>query len=135
MPALLRLDRFQRFLVIGSLGFLVDATAFEACLKCGLPIVSARLIAFTMALIFTFLLNRSITYAQSDRPIIVQLLKYVVASSMGAAVNLISFFSIVALVPAAAKTPIVALAIATLAGLGANFTLYSVYVFRPGRLS
>jgi putative flippase GtrA len=124
------LQRFCRFLVIGGLGFLVDLTVFEGVSKAGLPIAVARLVSFALALVFTFLLNRSYTYAQGDGAIGAQFIKYVIASSMGAAVNLASFFMLVLLVPMATRMPSIALVFAVLAGLFVNFALYSAYVFR-----
>ncbi len=131
MANLIRFDRLTRFLVIGGLGFVVDAATFEIAWKAGLPIAAARLIAFATALVFTFLLNRNYTYDRCDGNIAAQFLKYVIASGTGGMINLASFFSIILLVSEATKMPLIALVFGTLAGLTANFTLYSVYVFRP----
>jgi putative flippase GtrA len=125
------LQRFRRFLVIGGLGFLVDLAAFECASRAGLMIAVARLMSFSLALAFTFLLNRSYTYAQDNGAIGAQFIKYIVASSTGAAVNLASFFMLILLVPMATRMPSMALVVGALAGLCANFALYSAYVFRP----
>ena len=123
--------QFSRFLAIGSLGFIIDAATFQILWQLGASIVVARLIAFIAALISTFLLNRSYTFEQGDLPIATQFIKYFLASSTGGAINLTTFFIIYYWLPIAVSIPLIALVSASIAGLVANFTLYSIYVFRP----
>jgi putative flippase GtrA len=121
--------RFRRFLAIGGLGFFVDLIVFECGWRAGLPITVARVISFAWAVAFTFLFNRSYTYARRDGSIGEQFIKYVIASGMGAAINLATFFILILLVPVMTRMPSIVLVSASLAGLGANFALYSIYVF------
>ncbi len=124
-------QKFFKFLVIGGLGFVVDAVAFQVHCKLDLSIAISRLVAFSVALISTFLLNRIYTYKQTNLPILRQFAKYVLASSTGGAINLATFFIMLHWLPIARSLPLLALLLASITGLVANFSLYTIYVFSP----
>jgi putative flippase GtrA len=76
------------FLVIGTLGFLVDAGLTYVFAKwLGVPAMLARPPAFAIATLVNFTLNRTFTFRASEAPILEALARYVLVCAGGAVVN------------------------------------------------
>lgn len=83
---------FGRFLIVGSIGFLVDATIFTLILQVAASPHFARLAAFVIAVCVTFGLNRRYTFADRDNG---SLWRYGVVQSIGAGINMAVFSTII----------------------------------------
>lgn len=124
--------RFVRFLGVGAVGFVVDSGVFTALVASGLASAyGARPIAFALAATTTWLLNRSLVFAdRAGGPAPAEAARYFGATLLSGAVNLGVYFAVIRLF--GAETPFLQLAF--VAGVGAglvtNYTLYSLVVFR-----
>ncbi|QNT79564.1 GtrA family protein [Entomobacter blattae] len=129
-PLLNRHKNFLKFASIGSLGFLCD-TASVYALKGLLGLYPATFLAYFIAATATWYFNRCWTYSHiiHKHSIIVQWFRFLVANSVGLALNRttvvllysLSFFH---------TYPVVALAFGSVAGLFANFNFSSKLVFQ-----
>jgi putative flippase GtrA len=124
--------RIVSFLVVGGVGFAVDA----GLLAVGISLLSlgprvSRVISFLAAVLVTWLLNRSFTFADraSERSG-GELVRYVLTSSVSACLNLGVYFLALMAWPDAELAPYVALVLGVATGLVCNFTLYRLVVFR-----
>ena len=123
------MKKLARFVVAGGLGFAVDAgvtLGFLALTPLG-PFI-ARLLAMTMALGFTWYINRTFTFGRSHRPLVEEGFLYGFIGIVSALVN----YGIYALLLLRNPMiqPIFALVIASLAAMALSFFGYSRFVFR-----
>ena len=126
------LSEIVRFGISGVAGFVVDAgivLLFTRVLGLG-PIV-AQVIAFTVAVSVTWLINRHWTFTEhvSERWIH-EWTRYVSANSVGAVVNNGAYVILVLNLGDFSSNPILAVAVGSLAGMGFNFTLSKFFVFK-----
>lgn len=123
------------FGVTGILGFVVDAGGLHFIVTgWNTNLYLARACSFTCAATTTWLMNRVITFAAPQRrggQLAVEWTAYLAASLGGGCVNYLVFALAVRLSPLLHRTPTIAVALGTLAGMSCNFLLYSRYVFRP----
>ena len=126
-------SRFKRFLGVGAIGFAVDALVFFVCLNgLGLPPVTARVIASSMAIIVTWGLNRRYTFRdRRARHQLTAFLRYGAASLAGAAANLAVLAVFSAHDGSYGHVP--SYLAGTAAGLVMNFLLYDRVVFAKDR--
>jgi putative flippase GtrA len=117
---------FLRFVVVGGIGFVVDAGLLEALRALGAPALAARVPAICGALVVTWLLNRTFSFGTKTRPSLAEFLAYASVSAVSAAVNYLIFTVLVL----ADLHPIAAVAIATAITMVLNFTGYRKLVFR-----
>ncbi|MCC7361636.1 MAG: GtrA family protein [Anaerolineales bacterium] len=77
--------RFAKFLVVGAIGFVVDATVFNLLVHViNLPVIIAQAFSFCAALISNFTLNRYWTYPDSrSKRIRHQLLQFALINVIG----------------------------------------------------
>ena len=124
--------RFLRFLAVGALGFVVDITAFTVCLRLvGLNFLAARLTAFAIAMLSTWLMNRTYTFAdQRGRTLIAELGGYMSANLLSSLLNLATYTLITFWLGTSTAVLYGALACGVGAGLAANYVMYSKFVFR-----
>lgn len=123
-----------RFSVVGALGFFVDALVLYSVLTI-FPVgpLLARIPSFLCAATFTWIMNRIWTFSSSRRPGAVgQWFTYTLAVLVGAVVNYACYASVVMMYSASSVSPLLGLAVGSLAGLAVNFTLARTVVFRPG---
>jgi putative flippase GtrA len=126
--------RIASFLAVGSGGFLVDLTCLWIGLEIlGLAPVPARLAAFCVALLFTYSLNRSITFADRETAGAKRLGLYALASVLSGAANIAVYAALLQVLPETRMAPYIAMPIGVGVGLIANFTLYNFAVFRAAR--
>lgn len=124
--------RFLRFCLVGGTGFVADAALLYGLLSLtALDAFLARLLSFAGAVTLTWALNRRVTFAdrRSDAWL-AELGRYVLAQSLGAAINY-GIYSAILLVRGADRgTAMVALAIASAVALALNFALAQRLVFQ-----
>lgn len=121
-----------RFAAVGVLGFLVDAGVLMAGRSLlGLDLYSSRALSYVAAVTSTWALNRAFTfkeYASSSK--LVEWARFFAANTVGGAVNLGVYAALVNFVPLVREFPVLGVAAGSLSGLGVNFTLSRIYVFR-----
>ncbi|WP_431307172.1 GtrA family protein [Acidithiobacillus acidisediminis] len=124
-----------RFGISGVAGFLVDAGLVALCTQVlSIGPILAQVIAFSVAVTVTWLINRHWTFAEhaSDRWLY-ELARYVTANSVGAAANNAVYVSLVLTITAFSKDPVLAVAAGSLAGMSLNFASSKLIVFKPRR--
>jgi putative flippase GtrA len=131
------LPKFNRFLGVGALGFLIDAIVFFTLASgLGLHYAWARVAASFVALVATWLLNRRLTFSQGRVDAApVEFLRYLGASAAGAGANLAALSLIAPYDAAWAHGP--SYVVGAAVGLVVNFFLYDKFVFhgRAGSVS
>jgi putative flippase GtrA len=127
------LTRFWRFSAIGGLGFAVDGGVLTLLVNgLGFGPYGARLFSFAGAVTVTWLLNRSITFADGQSASRGrEYARYVGVQLVGGASNLAVYAACLAMWQFLARWPIIALAFGALIGLCVNFTLSRFLVFTP----
>lgn len=120
------MGEFARFLVVGGTGFLVDGGILSYLLEREWPIALARLVSFTVAVGWTYLLNRRLTFKVRRASARVEqgtAFGYGLIQVMGALTNLAVFMLIVLWRPEWKANPWVPLAIGAAFGLAVNYSL------------
>lgn len=116
---------FARFLLAGSVGFLVDAGVLTALMRyAGWAPSAARLVSFSTAVLTTWLINRTFTYSERRgfTPA-AELTGYVAIQAVGAAINLGVFMLCIHLWPQLKSYPVLPLAAGAAPALLFNFTV------------
>jgi putative flippase GtrA len=122
--------QLPRFLVAGSVGFLVDAGVLYAALAVGLDYYSGRVASFLAAVVTTWMINRNWTFESGRRQSkAAEFARYFSAMALGGAVNYAVYALIVAVAPRTAWLPLAAVAAGSIAGLGVNFATARQWVF------
>jgi putative flippase GtrA len=119
------------FVVVGAIGFLIDAgiltllmTGFE------LDHYSARAISFTVAVTFTWYMNRRWVFEKSTASMSGrEYSSYIVVQVIGALINLSVFVAVIEIVPSLTNIPVIPLAVGAIAALLFNFSASSRFVF------
>jgi len=129
--------RFLRFAVVGAGGFIVDTgVLFLMHRGVGLDPYSARAISIFIAMNFTWLGNRSLTFrdkaATRPREMAAEWARFVSANALGAIANYSAYAALVRFAPWPVSNPYLALIVGVAVGLALNFTLSHQVVFRGG---
>lgn len=124
-----RIFQFLKFSIVGTLGFLVDVGCFF-CLSSLFGTFLSRIISFLAAVLFTYVLNKTLTFGliYSSVGFWEQLVPYLISMLAGGSVNLITFFILDWTVIFISHRPFLGIAIGSLAGLLVNFSL-SLQIF------
>lgn len=124
-----------RFLIVGTVGFLVDGAILQALVSLGAwAPVPARFVSFSVAVMVTWLLNRTFTFgaAGSAKAAPVRsVLRYVMVSVAGAGINVGTFAALVLLSALMAAHPVIPLAIGSIVALMFNYLGSKHFAFRP----
>ena len=129
------ISEIVRFGISGVAGFVVDAGIVVIFTReLGLGPIVAQVIAFSVAVTVTWLINRHWTFAEhaSDNWLY-EWTRYVAANSVGAVVNNGIYAILVLTVVLFSKTPVLAVAAGSMAGMGFNFASSKLMVFKPLR--
>ena len=125
MPTLLQ--RFGRFAVVGALATATHAAVFTAAIEAArIEPVLATALAFVVAMLTGFALNRRWTFAVSDAPAR-RLWRYAFAALVGLALNATIMYCVVHLLH---WSPYLGLAAAIVIVPPVSFTLNHFWVFR-----
>ncbi len=83
------MKQFLRFAVVGAIGFVTDfAVLYVAVSFLGLGSLSARLLSFLIAATVTWKANRHFTFAHDGDGALKQWAQYLLATSIGGAINI-----------------------------------------------
>jgi putative flippase GtrA len=128
-------QRFLIYLMVGSLGFIVDAGLVAVQVHVlGIDPYVARGPSFAIAVTVTWMLNRAHTFKGLERhSATTSYRRYVLAQVIGGLANLGVYAVAIAKVVICAKYPAAAVAIASGFGLFVNYTLARLFVFPGGR--
>lgn len=126
------INRLVKFAIVGGIGFIVDAFVFALLFyMAGLPLYSARIVAFICAATSTWLGNRLLTFSdRSPEPKLTQWLRFMLSASVSAVPNLLVFMLITHLFGSQGITAMLALVCGVLVGMVSNYTLSSKWVFK-----
>jgi putative flippase GtrA len=122
------MHRLSRFVLVGGIGFLVDAGVL-ALLLTATPLgpLAARIVSIGVALTATWMLNRTVTFRPSGRGLAREGLRY---GGVGVATSLVNYLAYSAILLAVPGTPpLAALAVASLAAMALSFLGYVRLVF------
>ena len=122
------MKRVLLFALVGGAGFLVDAGVL-ALLLFATPLgpLVARILSIGVAMVFTFWLNRTFTFGRSSRTLAAEGARYGGVGISAALLNYAVYSALVLAFPA--LSPILAVAIASLAAMVWSFLGYSRFVF------
>ena len=135
---------FMRFCCVGLLGFLVDfavlKTVLEAATLLGLDVasllakVAARLVSFSVAVVATWLVNRTWTFAGHAKgagsSLLAEFGSYLTVQSVGFAANLAAYTAVLAGISAHSGHLLPAMIAGTAAGMMINYLGAKHFVFR-----
>ncbi len=125
------LRRLALFVLVGTLGFIVESsTILSLVLYAQASPMTAKFIAFPIAVLVTWILNRHLTFTTGgkNRPLS-ELLKYFQTAIGGMFVNLLAFFTVLTINQNAIIVIFFATASGALAGLLVNYLGCSYFVF------
>lgn len=127
LNARLRTSFFARFLVVGTIGFLVDGGLLQAGIYFfHLSPLWARAPSFSVAVLVTWYLNRNFTFRTPEKKFSESFPAYLASNALGVSLNL-AIYSLCVLWN---LWPLPALAIASVAALFFNFAMARFVVFR-----
>ena len=132
IPLLRRLGpSFLRYLLVGGLGFLVDAGLLELFIFFDLSVYAARGLSMTLAIGVTYLLHKNFTFTDSVKPAKTseQAAAFVGCQLFAAAINYGVFCVLLGLLPAGFIARMFSLCCGVGAGLAVNFVLLRFFVF------
>jgi putative flippase GtrA len=125
-------SRIGWFLVAGSTGFCVDAAVLTGLIALGAGPRAGRLVSFLVAMVATWLINRTRTFGdRAGPPSLAEFGRYALASSLAAAINLALYMGLVTLGGVFERWPVLSLAAATAVSMCVNFWSYLRVVFAP----
>jgi putative flippase GtrA len=135
---------FMRFCCVGLLGFLVDFAVLKAVLEAAtlmgvdvaslLAKVAARLVSFSVAVVATWLVNRTWTFAGHAKgpgsSLLAEFGGYLTVQSVGFAANLVAYTAVLAGISAHSGHLLPAMIAGTAAGMMINYLGAKHFVFR-----
>jgi putative flippase GtrA/SAM-dependent methyltransferase len=124
---------FLRFCIVGAAGFIADGGVLAAAVYLGrLSPLAARALSAPLAVLLTFVLNRSWSFVDGARTSVWrELLSYVAVQATGLASNLLVYTFAIAAFPAPLNNPFAALTLASATALALNYVGARFIVFRP----
>ncbi len=117
---------FSRFLIVGSLGFAVDAAGTHALIAAGWSDISARPPAILLAMVVTWLANRQFTFRVSKPRRAGEFLRYGAVAFAATLLN----FGLYTMAVLAGALPIAGILVASLLQAAFSYLAYRHLVFR-----
>ena len=123
------LRRLGSFLVVGSIGFVVDATILSLLVHgWGWSPYGARLVSFAAAVSVTWYCNRTWVFTRTpDR--VREYGVYFAVQLVGATINLGTYALIIELIPSVARVPVVPLTVGAALALSFNYAAVGRWAF------
>lgn len=125
---------FFQFAAVGSSGFVVDLLVYLLLQTFGLSHTLARAISFWPAASWNWALNRGITFNHREKTKkTTQWSTFVTSSLIGFGVNYGTYYTLTTFVPFFQEHQILALIIGVLMGMGFNFSISNLFIFKKLR--
>jgi len=125
---------FFQFAMVGGSGFLVDLAGYLLLKMFGLPHTVARAISFWPAVTWNWMLNRVITFSHREKTKkTTQWGAFASSSLIGFTVNYGTYYTLTEYVPFFEKHMILALIIGVIMGMGFNFSISNLFIFKKLR--
>ncbi|MCF6345197.1 MAG: glycosyltransferase family 2 protein [Thiomicrorhabdus sp.] len=125
---------FFQFAAVGSSGVIVDMTFYLLLQIFGVSHTLARAISFWPAVSWNWMLNRLITFSHREKTAkTTQWGAFVFSSLLGFSVNYGTYYTLTTFVPFFQEHIILAFIIGILMGMGFNFSISNLFVFRKLR--
>lgn len=121
---------FMRFVVIGGVGFVIDAGLTHSLILCGLSAWWARIPAIGAAMAFTWQGNRRWTYGIAQKPGWREAGRYLGVAGAMACLN----YTVYSFLTLAGVPPIVGIVVATALQSGIGFFGYRRFAFQESGL-
>lgn len=119
------------FLIVGTIGFIVDAGLTHILAKeIGFYPVIARIPAIALAIIVTFLLNKTLTFKNKNQDWIKAFGAYIATQGASQTVNFVIYSILVWFSPLMQNQPAIAVAIGSIAAMTLTFILSKFWVFK-----
>jgi putative flippase GtrA len=127
--------RLPGFVVVGALGFLIDAGILTALMTgADFGHYGARAISFTVAVTTTWYINRRWVFERGAIEMTGrEYTSYLLVQVIGAVINLSVFVAVIEFVPGLVEIPVVPLALGAAVALVFNFSASSRFVFVDSR--
>ncbi|HEY8593606.1 MAG TPA: GtrA family protein [Devosiaceae bacterium] len=123
------LRRLGGFLLAGGTGFVLDASILLALTRhVGLDPFSARLAAITCAALWTWQINRHVSFGRAHDGAAREGLRYLLVVVSAATINYAVYAMVLLGIPG--TSPLIALVAATAISMGVSFTGFDRFVFR-----
>jgi putative flippase GtrA len=126
------------FLLAGTAAYLVDSAVLMLLSHgLGLPVLVARLVAISVAMVVSWLINRRITFAAVEGASLHEFARFAAVSWTAAALNYVIFAGLIVFLPG--LHPVLAIAIASLFAMALSYAGMRFRVFnrharpRPGK--
>lgn len=129
------MKQFQRFLLVGALGFIVDfSVLYVAVNACGLGSLAGRLLSFIVAATVTWKANRHFTFASTGAAVpgaaARQWIRYLSTTAIGGAINIGVYQLWLAMTSHSNLNLFLAVVAGSAVALLVNFALSKYVVFR-----
>ena len=125
---------FFQFAAVGSSGFIVDLAFYLLLQMFGLSHTAARAISFWPAVSWNWMLNRVITFSHREKTKkSTQWGAFASSSLLGFAVNYGTYYTLTTFVPFFQEHMISALIVGVLMGMGFNFSISNLFIFKKLR--
>ncbi|MCB1774736.1 MAG: GtrA family protein [Gammaproteobacteria bacterium] len=122
---------FPRYVLVGSIGFIIDA-GLLAVLHYGVgwEVMASRFCSFAVAVTATWLLNRVITFADSrSHRLLAEWFRYTVVNVLGGGLNLAVFAGVMHLANSNIAQPMTAIVFSSLVALAFTYSANRWLVF------
>ena len=124
-------SQFLRFGIAGGIGFVVDIAVLYLAMAAGANFYLGRAISFIFAVFATWQVNRNFAFkASGSLSLWQEWWRYLLAMLGGGVINYLSSAIAVALLPPGPLTPMLGVAIGSIAGMSVNFISSKLFVFR-----
>jgi putative flippase GtrA len=121
-------SEFFRFVVVGCLGFVLDAGVVFVLSEAGVSAVLARIPALAAAIFTTWILNRTLTFRVNAPKSRGEIVRYIAVALSSAALNFLLYAALVVMM---GVWPVIAVAVSTIALLLYSFFGYQRFAFGP----
>ncbi len=118
-----------RYLVVGGIGFVVDAGVLWLMVRAGANPWAARLVSFPAAVLVTWWLNRVWTFQSREASPGREASTYFLVQIVGALTNFAVYSAVLAVIAPTAANAVLALAAGSAVGLVVNFAGAKLLVF------
>ena len=122
-------EKFIRFCLIGSFGFLVDAGLTLLLIALGWSAFLARIVAIGLTIIVCWRLNRWLTFGSSGQSQMNEGARYFLVATLTGVLNYSLYAVQLSLWPT--LWPVIAIVIATLVCTALSYLGYSRFAFKP----